>query len=98
MTENRRKPISSDFSMLKKWQSCGLSRWLFHHAVLGYEDYLFTTKLNTFKNYDSGLKKNTLSCFIIKFYQVDLKCGITSTSSVQRPFPKPAKIDFVIIV
>ena len=81
-----------------KWQSCVLSLRLFHHAVLGCEGYLFTTKLYTFRNYDSGLKKNTLYCFIIRPYQVDLKCDINSTSSLIRPFPKPAKIDFVMIL
>ena len=79
-----------------KWQICILWLRLFHHAVLGCEGYLFTTKLHTFRNYDTVLKRNTLSCFI-KFYQVDLKCYITSTSSLQRPFPKLAKIDFVAI-
>ena len=60
---------------------------------------LFITTPQTFRNYDSGLKRNTLSCFIIEFYQVDLKCDITSTSSLQRSFPKPANIcnDFVAI-
>ena len=89
-----------------KWQICILSLRLFHHAVLGCEGYLFTTKLHTFRNYGTFmipletfyvLKRNRLSCFIIKFYQVDLKCFITSTSFLQRPFPKLAKIDIVAI-
>ena len=81
-----------------KWQICVLSLRLFHHVALGCEGYLFTTKLCTFRNYDSVLKRNTLSCFINEFYQVYLKCYITSTSSLQRPFPKLAKTDFVIIL
>ena len=81
-----------------KRQSCVLSPRLFHHALLGCEGYLFTTKLHTFRNYDNGLKRNTLSCFINEFYQVDLKCDITSTPSPQGPLPKPTKIDFVKVL
>ena len=98
VAENRRKPISNDFPLLKMTKLCSLTQ-VFHYAVLGCEGYLFITKLHTFRNYDSGLKRNTLSCFIIEFYQVDLKCDITSTSSLQRSFPKPANIcnDFVAV-
>ena len=98
VAENRRKPISNDFPLLKMTKLCSLTP-VFHYAVSGCEGYLFITKPHTFRNYDSGLKRNTLSCFIIEFYQVDLKCDITSTSSLQRSFPKPANIcnDFVAV-
>ena len=92
VAENRRKYISNDFPLLKMTKLCSLTQLIC-------EGYLFITKLHTFRNYDSGLKRNALSCFIIEFYQVDLKCDITSTSSLQRSFPKPANIcnNFVAI-
>ena len=92
VAENRRKYISNDFPLLKMTKLCSLTQLIC-------EGYLFITKLHTFRNYDSGLKRNALFCFIIEFYQVDLKCDITSTSSLQRSFPKPANIcnNFVAI-